>query len=138
MRALSDAARAKLLEALDGGPPGTAALAFAEAVVAQRAYALGGPPADRTVDESGVGPVAANPSASELRVVDQVIGLIAGAMGASSIPRSARELADDPALLAAFFQNLDLLPVEGGASMDRIPLLVAAALQQLAEIDPAP
>jgi len=137
MHSIDEAIRRRLRSELEAGSAGIETLAFAEAVVAQRAYALGAPPAERRVDGS-VGPVAAKASASELRIVDQVIGLLAGAMGASSIPRSARELADDPTLLAAFFQNLDLLPVEGGPSMDRIPLLVAAALQELAEIDPAP
>jgi hypothetical protein len=115
-----------------------AALAFAEAVVTQRAYALAEPAPERTVEGSPVDVSAARAPVDDLRIADQVIRLMGGATDALDVAGGARELADDPALLAAFFQNLDLLPVDGGTSMDRIALLVAAALQRLAEVDPAP
>ena len=42
-------------------------------------------------------------------------------------------LAADPALLAAFFQNLDLLPADGGSPLDGLVLLTGAALQRLTD-----
>ena len=133
MGALSNAAKARLLSALEAGPLGPAALAFTEAVVAQRSYALVEP---TPADASALAASAGEAVAAELRIADQVIELIGGATGQPDVAHGARVLANDPALLAAFFQNLDLLPVDRGASTDRVALLVAAALQALTEMDP--
>ncbi len=99
-------------------------MTFVEAVIAQRVYPLDAP--------------ATFPSGLlEDPVVDQVARLIERIReGDAEVALAARELANDPALLAAFYQNLDLLPADGGPTVDAIALLALAALQWLADTPP--
>ncbi len=71
---------------------------------------------------------------AERQVADQVIRLVVASLaGEGSTVRAGEELAADPALLAAFFQNLDLLPADGGSQVDGIALVTSTALQWLAD-----
>ena len=100
---------------------------FIEAVVVQRAQLTG---------EVSTG----DPDAAHELVASQVLRLIGSAIGSDAgVARAASELAEDTALLAAFFQNLDLLPPGPDPSADGIALMVGAAVQRLAEMtDPGP
>ena len=98
-------------------------MAFVEAVVIQRAWQLGDSESSRAHDQS-----------EEARVAEQVIRMIdESAGGDAAIAGVAAELAGDLALLAAFFQNLDLLPADRGMHVDAIAVLTAAAVQRLAD-----
>ena len=100
--------------------------AFVEAVIIQRALPLGDAP-------SGAEP---GPTDEE-RVADQVLRLLDGSTrGDAARAGAAAELAADVALLAAFFQNIDLLPTDGGPHVDAVALLTGDALQRLAETLP--
>lgn len=126
MRALSASVRERLRATLEETTLGAAGLEFAEAVVMQRAHPLGGDSNEE------------NPSAAALRVeatvANQVLALIAhSGEGTAEVERAAHELADDPALLAAFFQNLDLLPPDGSPAVNGIALMIVGALQRLAD-----
>lgn len=109
LRRLDAAAEGRLADALAAEP---ALLPFARAAALQ--LARGGP----------------SPEAAALRVA----GLLrdAGLLAAPAVTDAAAELADDPALLAAFFQNVDLLYEESFARADAVSLLVMAALERLA------
>lgn len=90
------------------------ALPFAEAVVAQVAHPLGAAPAD----DAGAG---------ERAVTDALLHAIAD----DDATAAAARLAADAPLLAACYQNLDLLPASDAAG-DAIALLVGRALDHLA------
>jgi len=129
VRDLSDTIRAELGAALAAIGVRPDALTFIEAVVGQRACPVGDSTAQRlSVEDRQI---------AERRIAEQVIGLVeAGRAGESRMVHAAEELAADPALLAAFFQNLNLLPADGGSHVDAIALLTSAALQRLAETLP--
>ena len=104
-------------------PLGEHGFPFMEAVILQRAYPLGG--------------LAAVDGTSEDDVADRVACLVMWSdMEEEARSHAAEALARDPALLAAFFQNLDLLPTNGPPPVDQIALLVAGALQRLADTSP--
>ena len=120
---LCDATRRLVREALDATPLGDAGLAFVEAVIVQRAYPLG---EQMTPD-----------SVTEEQVAEKVACLVTWSdMEDEAKSHAAKALASDPALLAAFFQNLDLLPTNGPPPVGQIALLVAGALQWLADTSP--
>jgi hypothetical protein len=106
-------------------PPGrgSCTVAFAEEVVRQIAYPLGGAPApDREAGERGA--------------TREVLALVRAAFDGGTVCAAAsRRLADDAVMLAVFFQNLDLLGDcprgHGGA----VAALVAAALDTSAAPD---
>ena len=119
MRSLSPATHARLRSALAATEIGLGALPFAEAVVLQCAQPLGAAPSDDAV-------------AIEARVAEQVIRLVAeSGRGVHAASAAGEELAGDPVLLSSFFQNLDLLPVDGGAPVHGIALAVSAAVGRL-------
>jgi hypothetical protein len=118
-RALSPACRRWLRERLarsDGG----GALPFLEAVVVQAAFPLGlDLPADERVER-------------EREVAGLALELLLGAeaAGAADPGAAAARLRRDPALLAAFFQNVDLLYRHAFAGADAVSLLVMRALEE--------
>ena len=116
MRRLDEAARRELRAALESGSVGLETLAFVEAVVEQAVHRLG-------PERSGV--LAGATASMGKRVVSF---LEAAAEGESSRARAAEELAGEPAILAAFYQNLDLLPAADFAPGDAIALLVLTTL----------
>ena len=119
MRSLSAATRGRLRSALGMTEIGLAALPFAEAVVLQCAHPLGAAPTNDAV-------------AIEARVAERVIHLvIESGRGGHGVAVAGEELASDPVLLSSFFQNLDLLPVDGGAPVHGIALAVVAAVGRL-------
>jgi hypothetical protein len=124
MRTLDEAARGELRAALESSPVGVEALAFVEAVVEHAVHRLGR-------ERSGV---LAGATASMARRV--VSFLEAATEGEPSRARAAEELAGEPAILAAFYQNLDLLPAAGFAPADAIALLVLTALALMEAIPP--
>jgi hypothetical protein len=96
------------------------ALPFAEAVVEQVAHPLGTAP-------------SADPAGAERAVGGRVVGLLEGSVaGASAAAEAAAGLSNDPAMLAAFFQNLDLLDRRTDARTDAVALLVLSAMERLA------
>jgi hypothetical protein len=104
-------------------PPalGARALPFAEAVVAQVAHPLGGPP-------------VARPARRERAVGRRVLRLLEGSVGtAAEVERAARALAAEPPLLSAAFQNVDLLYAHRCPAADRVSLLVMGAIERLGE-----
>ena len=123
MRILSDAARRTIRSALETTPLGDAGRAFVEAVVVQRAYPLGDRETRNSLTEEDVAETAG-------------CLVMWSAMEDDAKARAAEVLASDPALLAAFFQNLDLLPIDGPSPVNEIALLVGAALQRLADTLP--
>lgn len=126
MRDLSEAVRIDLRAALHATAMSSLALPFVEAVVLQRAYPLG--------DSMASGASASERDVAERRVADQVIRLVVASLAEErSTARAGEELAADPALLAAFFQNLDLLPADGGSPLDGLVRLAGAALQRLTD-----
>lgn len=100
-------------------PPGrgSCTLAFAEEVVREIAHPLGS-------EESR------DPGADEALAAQRVLRLIDAAFGGVPAVRddAARRLADDPPMLAAFFQNLDLLVDCERGHAGAVAALVAAAL----------
>lgn len=118
MQLLRPSTRAWLADAL---PPelGAAALPFAEAVIAQVAHPLGAPP-------------AARPGARERLVARRVVRLLAASVRPDPAPaRAAARLAGDPTLLAAAFQNVDLLYAHRCPRADAVSLLVMGAIERL-------
>lgn len=101
-------------------PPGrgSCTLAFAEEVVRQVAHPLGADPSP-------------DPAGSEAAVARRVLGLVEAAFGDEREARdaAARRLAGDAPLLAAFFQNLDLLEECASGHAGSVAALVAAALE---------
>jgi hypothetical protein len=89
-------------------------LPFAGAVVAQAASAAPGP----------------GDAAWEAAVAEQLLGVVRAAGGAGA-EAAAADLARDPVLLAALFQNVDLLPPAGDATADAVSALVLHALHHL-------
>lgn len=124
MRRLDEAARGELRAALESGPVGVEALAFVEAVVEQAVHRLG---PERS-------PVLAGATASMGKRV--VSFLEAAAEGEPSRTRAAEELAGEPVILAAFYQNLDLLPAASSAPADAIALLVLTTLALMESVPP--
>jgi hypothetical protein len=95
-----------------------AAAPFLEAVVLQAALPLG-------LDEPVEGWTA-----RERQTAAEALRLLLGAAapGGPSVPDAAARLRGDPRLLAAFFQNIDLLYEHGPAAADAVSLLVMQAL----------
>lgn len=121
-RALSDAGRARISERLRRGGA-SAAAAFVEAVTVQAAFPLGldAPPREW--------------ARRERAVADAVLSLLmdAGTGGAGPAPGAPAQLRHDPPLLAAFFQNVDLLYAHGYRDADAVSALVMRALEGLDE-----
>lgn len=112
-RHLSEGARARLRAALGATNP---ALPFAEAVVMQLARPAGDPTdAERERDTAS-----------------RVAGLLALREGvATSTDRQASSLLrEDAVLLAAFFQNVDLLYDSGDPQADRVSRWIMTALER--------
>ncbi|HET8656901.1 MAG TPA: hypothetical protein VFL93_15360 [Longimicrobiaceae bacterium] len=110
-RRLSAAAREALERAL--GPTGTA-LAFAEAVVLQRAHPL------------GAAPVAG----AEAGAVTEVLALLRACEDGTRARERAAELCREADLLSVLFQNVDLLYEAGHPHADAMGALVMAALER--------
>lgn len=115
----SEDARALLRQALR---PGTATLAFAEAVLVQ----VTRPPG-----------LLLDPAREEA-VASRIRALVDAAEGAGEARQPGPEhlLAGDPELLAAFFQNVDLLYAADDPSADRISGWIMGALELLDRNDP--
>ena len=117
MRALSAAARTHVRVAAGTRHLGEL-VEFVEAVVLLVAHPLGDPETPAT--------------APELAAADRVIALVQrAAADESEAVDAAGELAAEPEMLAAFFQNLDLLPGGGHRAADAVTLLVLLALGRL-------
>jgi hypothetical protein len=118
MPALSDGSRTRLRRALrrtlrEGAVP------FGETVVLQLAHPLG---------------VAAPDDAATLErgVADRVVALLEASVADPHFAaRAAVELAGDPVVLAAFFQNLDLRDRRRWPHADAVSMLVLEAMQRL-------
>ena len=121
MERLGDDVRARIGRALPAWSRRDEARAFIEVVVWQRAHAL---------TESSPGDSSATEGELATRVLSLVEASVGGALAGQ---RAAAELAADPALLAAFFQNLDLLPAEPDPQVDMLVSMVGEAVRQLAE-----
>lgn len=79
-------------------------------------------------------PIGAAPDPErEARVSDEVTRLLELAAGSGAPPAAVRALAADPLLLAACFQNVDLLYDAGAPEGDRIGEWVMAALDAVSE-----
>jgi hypothetical protein len=107
---------------------GDAALRFLEAVVVQAAFPL------------GLDVAPAEQAERERTVARLALELVAGAgrkeEGDGAEHTAAARLRREPALLAAFFQNVDLLYEHGFAGADAVSLLVMRALEEpMAERD---
>jgi hypothetical protein len=114
MRALSAAARAHVREVLSRRLGGEL-IEFVDAVVLLVAHPLGG--------------AGARDDAAELTTADRVIALIEQSLaGETAADDAANDLAAEPEMLAAFFQNLDLLPSGGHRAADAVALLIMVAL----------
>jgi hypothetical protein len=121
MRGLTAATRHLIRDALDATPFGARSLEFVEAVVVQVAHPLGSASRDGAAGH-------------ESMVTDRVLRLLRSAVGDdASVTAAANDLATEPPLLAAFFQNLDLLPPAGFPPADAVGLLVMLALSRLEE-----
>ena len=121
MQRLGDDVRMRIGRALPAWARRDAVRAFIEVVVWQRTHAL----TERSPGDA---------SATEEAIATRVLSLVEASVGGEvAVSRAAAELADDPALLAAFFQNLDLLPGERDPQVDQLALMVGAAVQRLAE-----
>ena len=121
MRALSPAARAHVRAAAAAGALGEEIVEFVDAVALLVAHPLGG--------------ATAREGAFELSTADRVLRLLERSLGGEAVVTDAAgELAAEPEMLAAFFQNLDLLPAGGHPAADAIPLLVVLALSRLEEM----
>lgn len=116
MRALTPGTVDRLRAALPPGG-GSCARAFTEEIVLELAYPLG-------AAESR------DPAADEARAARRVLDVIGAAFESSPGARAegARRLAADGPMLAAFFQNLDLLSDCGRGHAGAVAGLVAAAL----------
>ena len=127
MPGLPEPVRQRIAAAAAGWPGASDASTFIEAVVVQRAQPLG---------EMATG----DPDDTHELVASHVLRLVGYAVGGEAgVARAAGELAEDAALLAAFFQNLDLLPPAPDPRADGIALMVGAAIQRLADmLDPGP
>jgi hypothetical protein len=99
-----------------------AAHPFVEAVVTQVAYPLG---ASREPDP-----------AREREVAERVLALLHSADAAGYA--GAEALADNPRLLAALFQNVDLLYEEQHARADAVSVLIMRALEFLEDEERGP
>jgi hypothetical protein len=120
VRALSAATHAHIREIAATEALGETLVAFVEAVVLQVAHPLGG--------------MGEHQRTPEVAVANQVIGLLGRSLGGEGVVADAAdELAAEPAMLAAFFQNLDLLPAGGHRAADAVALLVVLALSRLEE-----
>ncbi len=118
---LAPATRALLREALDPGC-GDDLLAFAAQVTRQVAHPLG-------AGHDG----APSPVERERAVGERTAAIVRAACGgddAAAVTHAATLLADDVALLSAFFQNLDMLPTPDAAG-DAIAMLVMEAMGRL-------
>lgn len=105
---------------------------FMTHVVEQYVHRLGAPASDPAgergvalrvcalVDDAGDASTSTDPSALRRR------------------ERGAHDLANDPALLAAFFQNIDLLYADRFHQADAVSALVLRALELSALLPPAP
>lgn len=114
MRALSAAARAHVREALTRRI-GDDLFEFVEAVVLLVAHPLGSAGGRTTV--------------AEVATADRVIALLERSLDSDQVVADAAgDLAAEPEMLAAFFQNLDLLPGGGHRAADAIATLVMLAL----------
>ena len=117
MRALSAAARTHV-RVVAGTRHLGELVEFIEAVVLLVAHPLGDPETPAT--------------AAELATADRVIALVQRAVaGESEAVDAAGELAAEPEMLAAFFQNLDVLPGGGHRAAEDIALLVMLALGRI-------
>ena len=113
-RPLRDETLAQLRAALPPGG-GSCTLAFAEEVVRQVAHTLCAAPAD--------------PARAEDAAAAEVSALVRESFeGAEAARAAARRLASEPATLAAFFQNLDLLEDCPRGHARAVAALVAATL----------
>ncbi len=122
--ALHPGTRTLLRDAL-GRLDAAAALPFAEAVVHQVAHPLG----------ARVAAGAPEQRAARERAVAAVLLATIGAAASRDerlLEQAADQLAADAALLAACYQNLDLLPAFGHAASDAVALLVGRAVERLA------
>lgn len=109
---LPEPALRALLEPEEG-----AALAFLAAVVEQVVHHLRpAPPADSAVEEWAV--------------AGRALALLRDA-AAGELDAAARRLIAEPEMLAAFFQNADLLYVEAAAQADAVGAVVMRALEVL-------
>ena len=127
MDRLSESARQRIREALADWPMSRETQGFIEAIVWQWSNATGELPASEA-------------TAAEESVATRVLGLIQAAVGGAIAYEGAVDaLANDPVLLSAFFQNLDLLPAEHDPQVDAIALLVGDAVHRLSKtFDPGP
>ena len=108
---------ARLRDALPPGR-GSCTLPFAEEVVRQVAHPLGAEPSP-------------DPEGEEARTAARVLALLGAAFEGTSDARAAavRRLGKDGTMLAAFFQNLDLLEDCARGHAGAVAALVAAALE---------
>jgi hypothetical protein len=111
LRGLSVATRQELSAALESAG-WASALGFAEAVTLQCAYPLGEPPSHQR-------------PASEASAAESVLALLRAASHGS---QADGQLERDPVLLAAVFQNADLLYRDGFPHAEAVALLVMHAL----------
>lgn len=117
MRALSPGTVDRLRAALPSGG-GSCTRAFAEEVVLELAYPLGAE-------------ASREPGADEARAARRVLEALGAAFDGTpgAIVQGAHRLAGDAALMAAFFQNLDLLVECERGHARAVAVLVAAALE---------
>ena len=115
---LADATRARIDRSLTGWPRGPEVRTFIAAVVWQWA--------------NGAHDSSPDSAAVEDAAVTRVVGLIEAASGgAVTFEGGVDALANDPVLLSAFFQNLDLLPAEHDPQVDAIAMMVGDAVYRL-------
>ena len=120
MRVLSPAARAHIRDAVKARQLGEELIGFVEAVVLLVAYPLGN--------------AESHAKAPEIATAERVIHLLERSLANEAVVANAADaLAAEPAMLAAFFQNLDLLPAGGHRAADAVALLVMLALSRLEE-----
>ena len=123
MRALAMSIRVGMRQAAGESALGPEILEFLEAVVLMVAYPIGAP---ARTGEPG----------HEQAAVKRVTELLEASLGDDrAVAEAADALATDMPVLAAFFQNLDLLPSSGYSPADAIATLVVMALSRLEEID---
>lgn len=118
MRTLRPGTSARLRDALPPGR-GSCTVSFAAEVVRQVAHPLGAEP-------------SSDPAAGEARAATRVLDLLGAAFEGASDEReaAARRLGADGPMLAAFFQNLDLLEECARGHAGAVAALVAAALER--------
>ena len=120
-RALAAATRKRLRGIVAEGGLDREVGEFVEAVVLQTARPLGVPPRRGII-------------VRESELIARVVALLeASVRGDERLVPAATELAADPQLLSAFFQNLDLLPPSGSPRADAVAILVVMALGLLEE-----